>query len=116
MKGQFFIISTVIIIAALIIITQYFYDYSKTDLTEISDLQELYYIQDVKDSLTRTVELTDCAYMDSELEYTEDFLKDKLLERGIILTITHDSTVCPTIDFDFTVESAGYRSETSFSV
>jgi len=58
MKGQFFIISTVIMVAALIMITQYMYDYGRVDLTQVEQMQELNYIEDVQNTLTRVAQVS----------------------------------------------------------
>ncbi len=118
MKGQFFIISTVIMISALILITQYLYDYGKVDLTKVEEMQELKYIDDVENSLTSTVK-TSCYLRDNlekNLIYTEDFLKNKFLEKGVILKITHSDTTCPNVDFTVTINSTDFYIENKFSV
>ena len=124
MKGQFFIISTVIMISALILIMNYLYDYGKIDLTKTEQMQELNYISDIKYSLTSTVKTAcatdqDVTHLDRSLNVTENFLKDKLLARGIILNVKHSSLLCgatPHAAFSFTITSSDFYIENSLSV
>ncbi len=119
MKGQFFIISTVIMISVMILITQYLYDYGKINLTKIEEMQELSYIKDIEDSLTRTVKVAcetgDIVILQNNLEMTEQFLKDQMLGKGIILEISHTGN-CATMDFDYIIDSNEFHIENSFSV
>jgi len=118
MKGQFFIISTVIIISALIIIVQYLYDYGRADLTKIQELRELDYIQNIKDTLgnavKNSIQTWGCSRLENDLDYSITFLKNKLLEKGIKLDVSYTNN-CPRVDFDFNISSSGYFSETSFT-
>ncbi|MDD5417230.1 MAG: hypothetical protein PHU12_04645 [Candidatus Aenigmarchaeota archaeon] len=124
MKGQFFIISTVIMISALMLIMNYLYDYGKIDLTNIEQMQELNYISDIKNSLRSTVRTAcltdqDPIHLDRSLNATESFLKDKLLARGIILDVRHRAISCtPTVtaDIRFTIKSNDFYIENNLSV
>ena len=121
MKGQFFIISTVIMISSLILITQYLYDYGKVDLADTREMQELKYIEDIQDTLRSTV-LLSCKggtqeNLDANLEFTEQFLKSKFLERGMVLDITSQATCTPISGkFNFTIKTNEYEIENSFLV
>lgn len=122
MKGQFFIISTVIMIAALIMITNYLYDYGKVDMTQIEQMQELNYIEDVQQSLTETARIScqhgNNAMLINNLDNTKAFLEERFLDKGIKLNIVINSAVCPpaTTDIEFTIDSSKYHIEKSFSV
>jgi len=122
MKGQFFIISTVIMIAALIMITNYLYDYGKVDMTQIEQMQELNYIEDVQQSLTETARIScqhgNNAMLINNLDNTKNFLEESFLNKGIKLNIVINSATCPpgTTDVDFTIDSSKYHIEKSFSV
>ncbi|MCD6476903.1 MAG: hypothetical protein J7K26_01900 [Candidatus Aenigmarchaeota archaeon] len=127
MKGQFFIIATVIIIASLITITTYFYDYSKIDLTNVYDIQEIEFINDIKDSLIQTAEISysrsGCLTFENDMIDTENFLKNKLLEKGIILDFIESSKNCPgnngkdyELSYKFTLKSNNFESTTEFVV
>ena len=124
MKGQFFIIATVIIVASLITITAYFYDYSKIDLTDVSDLQELEYIQDIKDVLNQTAEISysrsNCNSFIQDMNDAEDFLENMLIEKGIVLIFENNEKICEaglySANYRFTLESNGFKSTTSFII
>lgn len=115
MKGQFFIISTVIIVAAVILLTQYLFDYRKVDLTSLEETKELNYIQSIKDSLKSTVDNSDCTRLDSNLIETEKFMKNQLIQEGITLNIAHTVLSCPRTSFEFNISSSGFFSNTKFT-
>lgn len=125
MKGQFFIIATVIIVASLVAITQYFYDYSKTDLTDIYNVRELQYVQDVKYNLLETARISamhGCESFSSDMTDAENVLKNKLLEKGIELIFTVNSKACPgstgpyNLNYNFKIKSSDFESTTRFVV
>lgn len=114
MKGQFFIISTVIIVAALIVLVQYLYDYRKVDLTTLEESQELNYIQQVKDNLKSTIDNSDCTRLEQDLTDTEKFLENQMIKQGITLKITHTIVNCHS-SFEFNISSSGFFSNTKFT-
>jgi hypothetical protein len=120
MKGQFFIISTVIVISALVLITQYLYDFGRIDLTRLFEIRETDYIRYVKDSLLITANTTyllvgcDAARIDAELLATKVYLADRLIRKGIVLDVDWEIEDC-TVSFSFNLTSPGFRSQTWFS-
>jgi hypothetical protein len=121
MKGQFFIISTVIMISAIILITQYLYDYGKADLTKVEQMQELNYIEDIKNSLTSAVHTScgnqnDNLLLEKDIVLLENQLEKELLDKGITLNIIHSRLGCPNADFTFTMKTSEFYIENSFSV
>ena len=120
MKGQFFIISTVIMISALILITNYLYDYGITDLTNVEQMQELNYIGDIQNSLRSTVEIScdegTSEILESNLILAESNLHKQLLEKGIEFDMTTSTPSCSGTDITFTLSSAEFEIENTFSV
>ena len=119
MKGQFFIISTVIIIAALALITQYFYDYGKVDLTQVEQMLEGDYVYMIKNTLKKVAQISydqeSCVRIDADLNETEKFFEEQFIKKGIVFEGTHDSSACPTIDFQFNLTSNQFNAEVSFT-
>ncbi len=117
MKGQFFIISTVIIIAALALITQYFYDYSKVDLTKSEQMIEGDYVYMIKNTLKKTAQISydqeACVRVDADLNETEKFFEEQFIKKGIVFEGEHLG--CPTVDFQFNLTSDNYNAELSFT-
>lgn len=118
MKGQFFIISTVIIVYALVIIIQYIYDYNKVDLTILEEAHELDYIGAIKESLNRTADISltngGCNKVEADLIEVENFIKNELAKQMIDIEFSHDKTNCPTILFSFNITTSNMFSETKF--
>lgn len=133
MKGQFFIIATVIIISALIMMIQYFYDYGRSDLTIVQEMKETDYIAMVRDSLLTTAKASllgsncNIERLDADMEDAKNYLKDKLIEKGILLDIEYSHSaftvdilpppVCYRIvDISFNLTTTNYFSQTSSSI
>lgn len=113
MKGQFFVISTVIMIYALMTMIQYVYDFSDINLVQLKKMTELGSIQYIKDVLDQTTlssnSSLDCNKVDIDLKSTEDFLEREMMSRGISLTISHTILNCPPdikVNFDFSIKSS----------
>lgn len=121
MKGQFFVISAIIIISAITLITQYFYDFGKIDLTRLQQQKELEYIQMAKESLALSSNishsLSKCERLDADLNDVEDELKRQLLKKGINFESVHEIDCNSTQDsvyFEFSLISQNMRSTTDF--
>jgi len=120
MKGQFFIIATVIMIYSLILAIQYVYDFADIPLTQPEEMGELYYIQHIKDSLIGTVNNSynngGCDRLDADVDATEKFLIDEMIKKGITLTIDSSIVGCPpTASFTFNLRTSELYTETSFT-
>lgn len=117
MKGQFFIISTVIIIAALALMVQYFYDYSKVDLTKSEQLAEADYVYMIKNTLRNAANISyhqeGCTRVDADLNETEKFFKDQLIKKGISFNGFHSG--CPNVNFQFNLTSNDFNANVTFA-
>jgi hypothetical protein len=117
MKGQFFVVATVIMIITLMSLVRYFYDFSSIDLPEIRELGELNYIPFIKDSLNYTVLSFngDCVKLEEDINNTKNMIENGMIKRGIFLNISYVFN-CPPPDvlFNFTIKSAGLYTETVF--
>jgi len=121
MKGQFFVMATVIMIYTLMTLVQYIYDFSDINLIQIKKVSEFYYIQYIKDALNKTVVSSntsqDCSKLGSDINATESLLKSAMISRGVNLTVNHQIT-CPTtlsyVDFNFSLATPELYTFTSF--
>jgi hypothetical protein len=121
MKGQFFVMATVIMIYTLMTLVQYIYDFSDINLVQLKKMSELYYIQYIKDTLNKTVissnSSLDCNKLDIDINSTEVLLKNVMISRGINLTINHQ-IVCPNllsyVDFNFSLRTPELYTFTEF--
>jgi len=100
----------------------YLYDYGKVDLSNIEKMQELNYIGDIKNSLNMTLQIS-CATgenPESNLILAEQNLKERLLERGVVLEVSHSGVDCvskiPIGNINFKMKSNTFNIENSFSV
>ncbi len=114
-KGEFFIISSAVLLSILLTISQHLFEYGKIDLTRLEEMPEFDYIANVKDVLYRTAEISPCERMDAELKYSEKIMEKQLAEDGIELSITHNIISCSNILFNFTIKSPHFFSKTEFS-
>lgn len=124
MKGQFFIIASVIIVFTLVGLVGYIHDFGSIDLTEIGRMGELKYIDYIKDVLNETsyssYSSRDCNKLRKDLDSTNNFLKDELIKKGIVLDIDYQ-TSCPPpnpviINFNFSIKTSKLETLTEFGV
>jgi hypothetical protein len=106
MKGQFFIIASVIIVLSLAGLITYVYDFGSIDMTEVGEMGSFEYIDYIRESLNKTVyssySTNDCNRIRADLDYTIEFLKSEISKKGITLIANYDmNVVCPPIDIDF---------------
>jgi len=114
-KGQFFIISAVIIASLLLIVSHYFSGFSAISLTKNSEMSELGYIGMIKESLNNTAAFSRCDALDEEISSAENFFSKKLAEQGIQMTAAHRIASCNSVRFSFNLSSQGFFSSTDFS-
>jgi hypothetical protein len=122
MKGQFFVMTTVIMIYTLMTMIQYIYDFSDINLVQIKKMVEVEYIQYIKDVLNKTVFGSfvnqDCNKLDTDLTSTENFLTKETISRGVNLTIYHRITSCPvslSVYFNFSLRTPELYTFTEFT-
>lgn len=121
MKGQFFVMATVIMIYTLMTMIQYVYDFSDINLIQLKKMAEIYYIQYIKDALNKTVissnSSLDCNKLDIDINSTEKLLKDVMISRGVNLTINHQISSCPpsvNVKFNFILRTPEFYTFTEF--
>ena len=114
-KGQFFIISAVIIASLLLIISHYFSGFGAISLTKNAEMSELEYISMIKKSLNNTAAFSSCEALDEEISAAENFFSKKLAEQGIQMTAAHRIVSCSSVKFGFNLSSEGFFSETEFN-
>jgi len=121
MKGQFFVMATVIMIYTLMTMIQYVYDFSGVNLVQLKKMAELYYIQYIKDALNKTVVSSstslDCNKLEIDVNATEITLKNALISRGINLIINHKIN-CPSSPlayFNFSLRTPELYTFTEFN-
>ncbi len=112
-KGQFFIISAVIIGSMIALVTQYLSDYGKVDLTKTRDFYELQNLKYTKDMLTKTLDASSCPNYEEDLVFAENFLRDQLSKKGIKFDASH-SVNCPSVRVVFNLTSSRFFSTTDF--
>jgi hypothetical protein len=121
MKAQFFIISSVIMVYVIIATFQYLSSFGDINLSKIGEMQELSYVSQVKDALNQVVVTSNassgCDRLDGDLNFTENFLKRELITKGIILTVSHRITNCPSsaqVHVNFSIKNSQTYAFTEF--
>jgi hypothetical protein len=121
MKGQFFIISSVIIVYVIIATFQYLSSFGDINLSRVSEMQEVSYISQVNDALSQVIVISNasggCERIDADLNFTENFLKRELATNGIKLTVSHTITNCPSsakVHVNFSISDSQTYSFTEF--
>lgn len=120
MKGQFFVMATVIMIYTLMTLVQYIYDFSDINLVQLKKTGEFYYIQYIKDSLNKTVissiSSLDCNKLEIDVNSTENLLKNVMISRGLNLTINHimNCPSTPLVIFNFSLRTPELYTFTEF--
>ena len=102
-------------VSAIILLIQYLFDFGKIDLTKLETRRELEYIQPIKDTLSETVQNSACDLLETELKYTESFIKSQMIKKGIVFDITHQIISCPTTKFNFTLRTTNSLTQTNFT-
>ena len=115
MKGQFFIIASIIMISAIILLVQYLFDFGKVDLSQLEERGSLDYIQSIKDSLIKTIQNSPCSLLEQELRESEAFIKSQMIKKGIVFEISHQIASCPTTHFNFTLRTSNSLTQTDFT-
>jgi hypothetical protein len=121
MKGQFFIISSVIMVYIIILTFQYLSSFNDIGASKNSDTQGLSYIPYIKDTLNRTVYTSlisnDCSRLSADLNYTRNFLKSEMMKRGVNLAIYYvvDCNLPVNVQFNFTATDRNLYSFTNFT-
>jgi len=130
MKGQFFVMATVIMIYTLMTLTQYLYSFSDINLVQLKKMSEFYYIPEIKNALNETALSSntslDCSKLNADLNSTENFLKQELISRGITLEVNHSIVTCPqtcppncpsfNVSFNFSLKTSNLYTFTQFNI
>ena len=123
MKGQFFIISSVIIVYVIIATFQYLSSFGDINLSRISEMHDMSYISQVRDALSQVIVISNassgCERIDGDLNFTENFLKRELATNGITLTVSHIITNCPSlakVHVNFSIRDSQTYSSTEFDM
>jgi hypothetical protein len=127
MKGQFFIIASVIIVFTLVGLIRYIYDFGSINLSEIEEMGELNYISYIKKTLNDTAYSSylvdeDCDKLIMDLDSTINFLENRLKEKGINLEISYQINCFPTgippptISFSYSITTKNLYTSTNFAI
>ncbi|MBN2203057.1 MAG: hypothetical protein JW700_02645 [Candidatus Aenigmarchaeota archaeon] len=109
MKGQFFMVATVIMIITLMALVRYFYSFSDINLTQIKEISELEYVPYIRQSLDDVIASNsgDCNKLQVDFDQTVVFLENKMIERGMVLDIdyTVNCPSAPLVTYSFEIQS-----------
>lgn len=116
-KAQFFIISTVIITVFLTSISSLFRDYSKTDLSEVPNINggEVFY--NIKNNIRATARETSCPgeekRRERNLRELKHFIQEESIKKGVGVNITYRQ-FCPTLRVSMRLTSENFDVKDQF--
>ncbi len=113
-KGQFFIISAVIIASLLLMVSSNFSDFSNIKLAGNAEISELEYINLIKETLNSTAAASECDAIDESLSGAEGFIAAKLAKQGIEMSAAHKAFSCDSVKMEFNLSSQNFFSSTEF--
>ncbi len=114
-KGQFFIISAVIIVSMLLMVSYNFSGFGGISLTGIAEMTDFEYLGMIKKSLNDTVKNSDCEKLEEDILAAEGFFSKRLAEQGIELSAKHEIVSCKNVRFSFNLSSQNFFSATEFA-
>jgi len=109
-------------IYVIILTFQYLTGFSDIRLTQVEEQQELSYIQNIKDNLVQTVNVSNyssdsnCYKIEADLNATEKFLKEEMIKKGINLIMYHEINCNPLdIYLNFSLETPQLYTKTELN-
>jgi len=93
-KGQFFIITVVGIIIILYAMSRIFSPYTIPDLSEAVMHNEVFFFNNVKEKLIKTIEISECEELNNNIEEFKNFTYTIATENGYKLRIFYNITDC----------------------
>ncbi|MEM7819672.1 MAG: hypothetical protein QXD48_02480 [Candidatus Aenigmatarchaeota archaeon] len=94
-KGQWFIISAIMVSAAFLIISIFFKGYYGIDTSRPTKLSEDYYFMNIKEQFNKVVQDSNCTNMDKNLKEFKYFSEKVMGELGYFLYINYSIISCP---------------------
>jgi hypothetical protein len=96
MRGQWFLISAVIIVGVFLLVSTFFRDYYATDTTAVPRMDEEHYFWELKMNFNGVVRASDCDNLEDNLNEFSAFSRQKMAELGyfLYLNYTIDMTDC----------------------
>lgn len=95
-KGQWFILSAVIVSGAFLTISVLFRSFFSVDTSDIAMLDHDVLLSSIKDGMRKTIEESEplCGILERNLDEFKYFSMEKMSEKGYILDIRYDITDC----------------------
>lgn len=94
-KGQWYIISAVMITGALLLISFLIKNYFISDPSDVARLREDFLFNNMKEQLNRTVDISSCDDLDSNLNEFVYFTRQRMAEKGVLLLVNFSVSSCP---------------------
>ncbi len=95
-KGQWFIISAIVISSAFLVISMLFKSYYLVDTSSVARIDEDYYFENIASGLNKTVDVSDCSNITKNLDKFIEFAREEMGKRGKYLEVDYTvNPVCP---------------------
>jgi len=93
-KGQWFIISAVVVSGAFLAISFLFRSYYDTDTSSVTRYDEDFHFQNIKEQFDNTIKLSNCANLEKNLKEFVYFAEQRMQENGYLLVINYTIVGC----------------------
>ncbi len=118
-KGQWFLISAILISSSLLSISLIYKNYFSIDSSDVARMGESDIVSDIENQLSKIVsggyDPPNCAALGANLQNFKDFSESKLAERGYMLDISY-SVDCPAKKATFAIKLVSERMSISRSL
>lgn len=94
-KGQWFIISAVMVSAAFLVISSFLATYSEVDSSRSATINEDFIYKNVREQFQRVVTNSPCENLSTNLREFKYFAEKTVGEMGYLLVINYTEPACP---------------------
>ncbi|MCD6557494.1 MAG: hypothetical protein J7K31_00475 [Candidatus Aenigmarchaeota archaeon] len=95
-KGQWFIISAIVISSAFLVISMLFKGYYLIDTSSSATIDEDYYFENIQSDLNNVIDSSDCSNVTKNLNKFIEFAREEMGKKGKYLDVNYTIS-CPTI-------------------
>ena len=114
-RGEFFIVTVVGSVVLFFAMSRVLSPYSITDVSRSVIRDEIYFFNDVKENLARTIQMSECEELVYNIETFKNFTMDVAAEKGYKLRINYEIVGC-SVNCTVELSSEKVKLKSSFSV
>lgn len=114
-KAQFFILTTVVIVGVFYALSKYLTPYSFIDTSRGVEGGEVFFFNNLKEKTIKTVEISDPAELNNNLEEYRQFVEDMAGDKGYDMSFNY-TVKSKEVDINMILLSQKYTLKSSFTV